>query len=148
MPDHLVLRIVVKLILPAILMLAMYVQGHGEISPGGGFQAGVIFAAAFVLYALIFGIRRARRAAPEAWVERFVAGGLLLYAGVGVATLLMGGRFLDYDVLMRSHVAGQHLGIMLVEIGVGMTVASVMVTIFFTFADVLPAGPRQREESA
>jgi multicomponent Na+:H+ antiporter subunit B len=138
MPDHLVLRVVCKIALPAILMFAMYVQGHGEISPGGGFQAGVIFASAFVLYALIFGIRRAREVAPEPVVERLVAGGVLIYAGVGVATLLLGGRFLDYDVLMKSQVAGQHLGIMLVEIGVGVTVASVMVTIFFTFADVLP----------
>lgn len=136
MPDHLVLRIVGKLLLPAILMFAMYVQGHGEISPGGGFQAGVIFAAGFVLFALIHGVRRAREAAPETWVERGMAFGLLLYAGVGVATLMYGGRFLDYDVLMRSQVAGQHLGILLVEIGVGITVASVMVTIFFTFADL------------
>jgi multicomponent Na+:H+ antiporter subunit B len=136
MPEHVLLRVVSRILLPAILMFALYVQGHGEISPGGGFQAGVIFACAFVLFALIFGVRRARTVAPEAFVERCMALGVMLYGGVGVATLVLGGRYLDYDVLAKSPVAGQHLGIMLVELGVGLTVASVMTTLFFTFADV------------
>ena len=60
--------------------------------------------------------------------------GVLLYAGVGVFNLLVGGNFLDYNVMAKDPTLGQHLGIWLVELGVGLTVASVMVTIFFTFA--------------
>ncbi len=136
MPHHLVLRVVIKILLPLILMFAMYVQAHGDFSPGGGFQAGVIFAAGFVAYALVFGVSAARRAAPEPWLERGMALGLLLYAGIGVACILRGGRFLDYDALAADPVAGQHLGILLIELGVGITVASTIVTIFLAFVDL------------
>ena len=56
------------------------------------------------------------------------------YGGVGIVAILEGGNFLDYDVLSHEPVHGQHLGILLVELGVGITVASVMATIFFLFA--------------
>jgi multicomponent Na+:H+ antiporter subunit B len=46
----------------------------------------------------------------------------------------MGGNFLDYGHLAHEPVHGQHLGILLVELGVGITVASVMASIFFLFA--------------
>jgi multicomponent Na+:H+ antiporter subunit B len=133
---HTVLRVVGKILLPMILLFALYVQAHGDFSPGGGFQAGVIFATGFAVYALVFGARRARRAVPDAWVERGIALGLLVYGGVGIATLWFGGNFLDYDVLAASGVAGQHLGILVIELGVGLTVASVLVSILFTFADL------------
>jgi multicomponent Na+:H+ antiporter subunit B len=138
-PRHLVLRVVSKILLPLILMFALYVQAHGEYSPGGGFQAGVIFATGFVLFAIVFGVTRARQAAPQAWIESGMALGLLLYLGVGIAGILRSGSFLDYGALAADPVAGQHSGILLVEIGVGLTVASVMMSIFFTFADLEPS---------
>ena len=133
MTEHSVLRIVAKLMIPFILLFALYVQFHGDFGPGGGFQAGVLFASGFILYALIFGVNNARRVLP-AWVTRtMVAGGVLLFGGVGVAGMFLGGNYLDYDVLAATPVAGQHLGIFLVEFGVGMTVAGAMITIFFIF---------------
>ncbi len=132
---HVVLRVVSKLLIPYILLFALYVQFHGDYGPGGGFQAGVIFAAAFVLYALVFGLDEARRVAPPPLIQTLGAAGVLLYAGVGVATLLKGGNFLDYGALdHHDPVHGQHLGILLVELGVGITVAATMITIFFAFA--------------
>lgn len=135
MRDQLVLRVVAKLLLPVILLFALYVQFHGDYSPGGGFQAGVIFAAGMVLYTLVFGVETARRVIPPALLHAGTAAGLLLYLGVGVAGLLLGGNFLDYSVLADDPVQGQHLGIILVELGVGITVAAVMVRIFFAFAE-------------
>jgi multicomponent Na+:H+ antiporter subunit B len=134
MKRHSVLRVVVKLLLPFILLFALYVQFHGDYGPGGGFQAGVIFGAGMILYALVFGLEAARKVAPPPLVETLAALGLLLYLGVGVASLALGGNFLGYDVLEHDPEHGQHLGILLVELGVGITVASVMVTIFFSFA--------------
>ncbi len=134
MSDYLVLRVVTKLLTPFILLFALYVQFHGDFGPGGGFQAGVIFAAGFILYALTFGVDNAQRILPVGLLRTGIAGGLLLYAGVGVATLLLGGNFLDYSVLRHDPVHGQHLGITLIEFGVGTTVASVMITVFYTFA--------------
>lgn len=135
MTDHTILRVVSKLLLPYVLLFALYVQFHGDYGPGGGFQAGVIFAAGFVLYGLIFGLTAVRRVAPARMVELVIATGVLVYAGTGVVAMLMGGNFLDYDALYPAHPStGQHYGILVVELGVGMTVAAVMIAIYSTFA--------------
>jgi multicomponent Na+:H+ antiporter subunit B len=131
----LVLRVVAKLFIPFMLLFALYVQFHGELGPGGGFQAGVITAAAVVFYALIFGLPAARRLVSDAVVESMVAGGVLIYAGVGVAGLILGGNYLDYFVLAADPVHGQERGIFWVEVGVAVTVSGVMLKIFYMFAD-------------
>jgi multicomponent Na+:H+ antiporter subunit B len=134
MKRYSVLRVISKLLLPLILLFALYVQFHGDYGPGGGFQAGVIFAAGFILYALVFGVHNVRQVVPR-WLSRFcVSFGVLLYAGTGMASLLLGGNYLDYNVLAHDPVHGQHLGIFLVELGVGITVAAVIITIFIAFA--------------
>ena len=131
---HHVLHVVAKIVIPVILLFALYVQFHGDFGPGGGFQAGVIFAAGLILYGLVFGVDRLRRAVPPAVVQAFAAAGVLLYAGVGAAGVLLGGAYLDYGVLLADPLAGQHLGILLIELGVGVTVAAVMTILFYCFA--------------
>ena len=130
---HHVLHVVAKMVVPLILLFALYVQFHGDFGPGGGFQAGVIFAAGLILYGLVFGVDRLQRTVPRGVVEALAAAGVLLYAGVGVAGMLLGGSFLDYGVLLADPVAGQHLGILLIELGVGVTVAAVMTNLFYCF---------------
>jgi multicomponent Na+:H+ antiporter subunit B len=130
----LVLRVIAKLLIPFALMFALYVQFHGDYGPGGGFQAGVIIAAAVVFYGLIYGLPSARNVVPDRVVETMVALGVLVYGGVGVIGLLLGGNFLDYFVLDPNPVSGQHRGIFWVEVGVAITVAGVMLKIFYMFA--------------
>jgi len=132
--DFLVLKVIAKLLIPFILLFGFYVQMHGDYGPGGGFQAGVIVAAAFILYAIIFGVGTARRVAPMVVLVTIACLGVLLYAGVGVANLAYGGRFLEYGVLAYEAAHGNHIGILIVEIGVGMAVAGVIMIIFFSFA--------------
>ena len=134
MKGFLILRIIAKLLIPYILVFALYVQFHGDFGPGGGFQAGVIAAAAIMLYGLIFGLPSARRLVPDAVVETMVGLGVLIYAGVGIVGLLLGGNYLDYFVLHRDPVAGQLRGIFWVEVGVAVTVNGVMLKIFYMFA--------------
>jgi multicomponent Na+:H+ antiporter subunit B len=134
MRHHLILRVISKMLIPFIMLFALYVQFHGDFGPGGGFQAGVIFASAFILYGLIFGMENARKVAPPGVVTRLLAAGVLIYAGTGYAGLIGGANFLDYNVLGATPVAGQHLGILVIEFGVGTTVAAAMITIFFLFA--------------
>jgi multicomponent Na+:H+ antiporter subunit B len=135
MRHDLILRVIAKLLIPFILLFALYVQFHGELGPGGGFQAGVILAAAVIFYSLIFGLASARKVVPEPLVESMMAIGVLIYGGVGVAGLLLGGHYLDYFVLDPDPVQGQHRGIFWVEIGVAVTVSGVMLKIFYMFAD-------------
>ena len=134
MEHHLVLRVVARLLIPLIMLFALYVQFHGDYGPGGGFQAGVIFAAAFILYGIIYGVDKLRDVVNPGVVRSFAAFGVLLYAGVGIAGMLSGGEFLNYSVLSSDPVHGQHYGILLIEAGVGITVASTMIILFYAFA--------------
>lgn len=137
-----VLRVVAKLLVPFILLFALYVQFHGDYGPGGGFQAGVIFASGLILYALIFGLDAARGVVPMRAARGLAAVGLLIYGGTGCATLLLGGGFLDYNALDPADPAhGQHLGILIVELGVGTAVTAAMLILFFSFAGRVNSRP-------
>ena len=133
--DYVILRIISKLFIPVIILFALYVQFHGDFGPGGGFQAGVIFASAIILYGLVFGTIKARNIIPPRILLLFVAGGLLLYLGTGILATLRGGNFLQYRSLLKNPLMGEHLGILTIELGVGITVATAMISIFFCFAD-------------
>ncbi len=133
--ETIILRVVGKALIPFVILFALYVQFHGDYGPGGGFQAGVICSAGLILHALIFGLDSLRAAIPPLVVEIGIALGALLYGGVGVVSMLLGGDFLDYGLLDPQHPThGQHLGILLVELGVGITVTFVMVAIFYALA--------------
>lgn len=140
MSGNLILRVVTRLLIPFVLLFALYVQFHGDFGPGGGFQAGVILASALILYALVFDLGEVRAVVPEWLVESMMAAGVILYAGVGIAALLLGGNYLDYSVLAHDPVHGQERGIFWVEVGVAATVAGVMLKIFYMFADRRRAG--------
>ncbi len=128
-----ILRETSHLLIPAILLFALYVQFHGDYGPGGGFQAGVIFASAIILYALLHGVKKAEQVVSLNLAKFCAACGLLLYAGVGVFGILLGGNYLDFNVLAHDPIHGQHWGILLIELGVGLTVASVILAIFYAF---------------
>jgi len=148
---HVVLRVVAKLLIPLIILFALYVQFHGDLGAGGGFQAGVIMAVAIILHALVFGLRDTMAAVPARVARTVAVLGVVLYAGVGIVCIANGGGFLDYDYLFTPQVEamippgllgdpdhvhhwGQHFGILFIELGVLMTVAATMVTIFYGFA--------------
>jgi len=135
MREKSILRVVSQLFIPFILLFALYVQFHGDFGPGGGFQAGVIFAAGIVLYSLIFGLDTAVEAVSPRVIEYLVAFGVLLYAGTGIANLALGGNFLDYKTLSHHDPThGLHYGLLAIEAGVGITVTAAMTMIFFCFA--------------
>jgi multicomponent Na+:H+ antiporter subunit B len=135
MRESLILRVVAKFLMPVIVLFGLYVQFHGELGPGGGFQAGVILASALIVHLLVFGVDETRRIAPIPVLRGLAAVGALLYGGTGLASLIFGANFLDYNVLGSTPVAGQHVGIILVELGVGVTVSSTMVLLSLVFAE-------------
>jgi multicomponent Na+:H+ antiporter subunit B len=143
---HTILHVISKILIPLILLYALYVQFHGEYSPGGGFQAGVIFATAFILYAMIYGLQTAYKVVSPKVLYWAMATGVLLFAGTGAASLFLGGNYLDYNVLAHDPVHGQHIGIILVELGVGICVAAVMMLVFFNFAGRAAHLPHDKKE--
>ncbi|MCK0104049.1 Na(+)/H(+) antiporter subunit B [Pseudohalocynthiibacter aestuariivivens] len=135
MRHHLILRVVTKLLVGTIILFAFYVQFHGDFSPGGGFQAGVIMAVAFILYGVVFSLRKAQKVFPPWLVHKLVALGVLIYAGTGIVSLFLGYEYLDYGAFSPHHPEhGQHYGILIVELGVGITVTGVMVAVYYAFA--------------
>ena len=135
---HIILRVVSKFLIPFIALFAFYVQFHGDFGPGGGFQAGVILAASVILYALIFGLDAAKKAFPPSWIRIGMTIGVLLYGCTGVLAWILGGEFLNYSVLAHDAAHGQHYGILAIELGVLVTVATVMVAIFYAFGSRQP----------
>jgi multicomponent Na+:H+ antiporter subunit B len=134
MSDDIILRIVGKFLIPLVVVFALYVQFHGEYGPGGGFQAGVILGAALILYRLLFGDAAARQAVSPRWLRLQAAVGVLLYGGTGVAGILLQGQFLEYNVLLTDPINGQHLGIILIELGVLLTVSATITALAYTFS--------------
>lgn len=130
-----ILRIVVKLILPFTLLFAFYVHFHADFGPGGGFQAGVILAGAVILYAIIFGNFAARQVVPQRAAEAMVPLGIIIFASAGLPAFFYDANYLNYSVLATDPALGQHLGIIWVEVGVITTVAGSMISIFYALVE-------------
>lgn len=133
MRENGILRIVARFLIPLIMLFALYIQFHGEYSPGGGFQAGVVFAAAWILFVLIYGLDAALDVIPERAMYVLMLVGVMIYCAVGIAGVLMGGHFLEYTPLLDNPKAAQQFGIITVEFGIGITVATVVMLIFTLF---------------
>ncbi len=135
-----ILRVIARALVPVILLFGLYVQFHGDFGPGGGFQAGVIFAAGLIIFALVFGGEALRQVVPVVLTERLMAAGVLLYGAVGVVAMFLGGEFLNYsalDPLTTGH-HGQHLGIIVIELGVGIAVAATIMRVYYAFVGRRP----------
>ena len=124
------------LMIPFIILYGFYVLAHGESSPGGGFQAGAILAAAVILSRLSLG--REQHVVSTRGLIGLAVAGLLLYAGTGLVPLFFGGEYLDYgrlplphqDGIVFGHVTVRSVGVFLIEAGVTMGVLGVLGTMF------------------
>ena len=130
-----VVRFISRRMVPFILLYGLYVVGHGEDGPGGGFQGGVIIAAAYVLLGLSEGWYAGRRAVPQGFSDSMMPMGALFFAGIGFGAFLAGGAFLQYAAYAPEHAhTAHHFGLIGIEVGVTITVAGSMVTLFFEMA--------------
>jgi multicomponent Na+:H+ antiporter subunit B len=125
-----IIKAVIPFITPYIILYSIYIQLNGEVSPGGGFQAGVIFATGFISYDLIFGLRKHSTHFFHDSMIFCAILGVLIYAGTGVISLIFNDNYLNYNSISENPITGQHIGIFSIEIGVGLTVASIMCLIY------------------
>jgi multicomponent Na+:H+ antiporter subunit B len=132
-PDLIVTN-TVRLIVPVIQIFAFYVLAHGHVSPGGGFQGGVAMGASFILIALSWDLKTALSRFPIERCFTVAALGILIYAGIGLFSMLLGGEFLDYahlsKVLPVSTEMARYHAMLGVEIGVGFTVTAIVFALY------------------
>ena len=126
--DSIIIKTLSRLLIPFIQFFGLYVIMHGHSSPGGGFQGGVILGAGFILLAISFGIDEARKRFSERVVAVLTSAGVFIFAGLGLLCLVLGANSLDYGIL--TVVEPRSLGMLGVEIGIGITVMAVMISIF------------------
>jgi multicomponent Na+:H+ antiporter subunit B len=133
--ENVVVRTVSRLFVPFIQLFALYVIVHGASGPGGGFQGGVIFATSFILLLIAFGLPCVRGRFGRSWIRAYAAGGIIIFAGVGLTCILFSGNFLEYAAIETAlgipHL--QTLMIDIVEAGIGITVMAVMTSIILNF---------------
>ncbi len=127
-PQSLIVRTVARLLVPFVQLFGLYVIMHGHSSPGGGFQGGVILGASAILLAVAFGVEEVQRRVTPAALTISTSAGVLLYGGLGLVCLLLGANYLDYGALPVAD--ARSLGMLVIEIGVGITVMAAMVSIF------------------
>ena len=123
-----------RIVVPIILIYGIYVLIHGEISLGGGFQAGALLACAYLLDRIIPSFQmRVKHITDE--IALITAGtGALFYVITGVLPMLNGGNFLEFSKLPfgsgAGDIAGLHsTGILMIEIGVTLCVMGIIITI-------------------
>ena len=137
-PYDVIINMTCRLVVPFIQLFALYVIAHGHHSPGGGFQGGVIFGAAIILFAISNNLRRTIQRMSERTSAFLSSLGVIIYVGTGILCMLLGASFLDYrglaSLLGVDPVSARSHGILFVEIGVGIAVTAVMVWIYYNLS--------------
>ena len=136
--DDIIIETLARLLTPFIQAFALYVLFLGHYSPGGGFQGGALVAASLILLIIAYDLEKTTERFSEKFNVICNGGGVFIYAGVGLICLLLGGNFLDYSFLSKILPVGpeeaRSLGILGVEIGVEISVAACLVSIFIDLA--------------
>ncbi len=140
----LIIRTSVRLMVPFIQLFGLYVIVHGHYSPGGGFQGGVLLGSAFILLALAYGVEYSKKYMSEFANFLTVNIGVFIFVGFGILCALVGGFFLDYgamaNVFPMPLPEWRYWGVFVVEVGVGMGVMGIMVSLYW---DLASAGSRK-----
>ncbi|WP_434522423.1 MnhB domain-containing protein [Halorubrum sp. AS12] len=124
----------VKIVAPFAFTYGLFVTFHGGGSPGGGFQGGAIVAAVVFMIAFAFGIEATREWLANTVVVALAVGGTLVFAGIGLVPVALGGAFLQYELLPIPDPV--KYGMEGVEIlGIGTIVAGVLMGLFFVLAN-------------
>ena len=136
--DDIIVKTIARILTPFIQIFALYVIMHGHHSPGGGFQGGVILGAGLILLLITHGLKETKKRISEKGIALFSSLGVLIYSGIGFLCMFLLGNYLDYGKLSKLlHMVpaqARSLGILGVEIGVGLAVMAVMVSIFLNIS--------------
>lgn len=128
--NYTIVKGIIPFTIPYITLYAIYIQLNSEKSLGGGFQAGVIFATGLIAYDLIFSKQKLQEYFPINSLVICAILGIIMYAGTGLISLIFNDNYLNYNSIAANPIKGQHIGIFLIELGVGLTISSIMCLIY------------------
>lgn len=130
--DDPITTLISSVVTPFIMLFGLCIIFHGHYSPGGGFQGGTILAASIILIRLALGSEIGQMQFNRSLATPLGSLGVLIYFSTGLAAVFFGGRFLDYGFLPVAHLPSHQrsLGILFVEIGVGLAVMAILVAIY------------------
>lgn len=133
-----------RILAPFVLTYGLFITFHGADSPGGGFQGGVVIAATVYLLAFTFGVNPTREWVGHRVMAILAAGGVIVFTGIGLATILLDGAFLEYAVFPISDAT--KWGMEAVEIGgiAAIIAGVVMALVFLTEAGYRDSGGDER----
>jgi len=135
--DNPIVLQVSRIVSPFIMILGLYVIFHGHYSPGGGFQGGTLLAASVILTRLSTGSQISQLQFKREWGTPVGSVGVMIYFFTGLISLFYGGNFLDYHYLPLqgdpSHL--RSMGILFVEVGVGLAVMALLIAIYDDLLD-------------
>ena len=132
-----ILQTATRVLMPLLLLFALFLLLRGHNEPGGGFVAGLVIGASFVLYAMAYGVDAGRRALLVD-PSTLLGAGLLIALLSGVPAVLIGRPFMT-ALWTRVSVGSGVVDVgtpLLFDVGVLLTVIGVVLTIVFTLADV------------
>jgi multicomponent Na+:H+ antiporter subunit B len=136
-----VVRVMCTLLAPLIMMFGVYVVAHGHYGPGGGFAGGVVIGVGVILLRITLPREVSHRKFPPILGPAAASVGVLGFIATGALSMVVGGEFLDYgvvDAFGGTESARRYLGILLVEVAVGVAVAGVMLSLFDSLAEADP----------
>jgi multicomponent Na+:H+ antiporter subunit B len=132
-----VIRTIGRILTPFIQLFGLYVIIHGPVSPGGGFQGGVIVGASMILLALSYDLSTAEARASHKVRVAMDSIGSLMFAGIGLLALLAGGVFMDFDIIPLPMAQAEVRGLMILLIGVaiGIHIMALAASLFLHIAE-------------
>jgi multicomponent Na+:H+ antiporter subunit B len=130
------LRVLSLILVPLLVSLGVYLALHGAITPGGGFQAGVVLAAGPLVILLAGRYLALKRVAPHWALEALDAAGATAYALIGLGGLVFASVYLENYLPLGTPGHLLSAGMMpLNSIAVGLEVTGAFLLVWTQFLD-------------
>ena len=132
--DNIIINLISKFVLPILMLFGFYIHSHGDYTPGGGFQAGVIFACALCLYCFI-NLDANKKRISNNFLTYIAILGFVFYTGTGIVGYFITGNFLDFTFLPFKQ--SNSRGVFIIEFGIALVVFSSISQAFTTLLNLI-----------
>jgi len=127
-----IIKTIAQKLFPFIMLFGFYLISHGHLSPGGGFQGGVVLGTAIILLALSYNIEQTEKKFKSRWLNMLEKLGILTLIFLGLLGIFFGYSFLGNFLPLGKPDQIASGGLMLLfNIAIGIKVAAGISVIFY-----------------